>query len=31
MVRPHEAGSRFVPTNSTEIKLMWDYYRIERA
>jgi predicted RND superfamily exporter protein len=31
MVRPNEPGSRFVPTNSTEIKLMWDYYRIVRG
>jgi hypothetical protein len=31
MVRPNEAGSRFVPTNSIEIKLMWDYYRIVRG
>lgn len=31
MVRPNEAGSRFVPTNSAEIKLMWDYYRIVRG
>ena len=31
MVRPNEAGSRFVPTNSVEIKLMWDYYRIVRG
>jgi uncharacterized protein len=31
MVRPNEPGSRFVPTNSGEIKLMWDYYRIVRG
>ncbi len=31
MVRPNEPGSRFVPTNSNEIKLMWDYYRIVRG
>jgi predicted RND superfamily exporter protein len=31
MVRPNEPGSRFVPTNSAEIKLMWDYYRIVRG
>ncbi len=31
MVRPNEAGSRFVPTNSIEIKLLWDYYRIVRG
>jgi hypothetical protein len=31
MVRPAEPGSRFVPTNSVEIKLLWDYYRIVRG
>jgi len=31
MVRPNEPGSRFVPTNATEIKLLWDYYRIVRG
>ena len=31
MVRPNEAGARFVPTNSVEIKLLWDYYRIVRG
>lgn len=31
MVRPDEAGSRIVPQNPGEIKLMWDYYRIVRG
>jgi predicted RND superfamily exporter protein len=31
MVRPNEPGSGFVPTNSGEVKLMWDYYRIVRG
>jgi len=31
MVRPNEPGSRFVPTNAAEIKLMWDFYRIVRG
>ncbi len=31
MVRPNEPGSRLVPTNKAEIKLMWDYYRIARG
>ena len=31
MVRPNAPGSRFVPTNSVEIKLLWDYYRIVRG
>jgi len=31
MVRPNEPGSRYVPDQSGEIKLMWDYYRIVRG
>ena len=31
MVRPNEPGSRYVPADAGEIKLMWDYYRIVRG
>ena len=31
MVRPNEPGSRYVPSDPGEIKLMWDYYRIVRG
>jgi predicted RND superfamily exporter protein len=31
MVRPNEAGSRYVPNDPGEIKLLWDYYRIVRG
>jgi hypothetical protein len=31
MVRPNEPGSRYVPGDAGEIKLMWDYYRIVRG
>jgi hypothetical protein len=31
MVRPNEPGSRYVPAEAGEIKLMWDYYRIVRG
>jgi predicted RND superfamily exporter protein len=31
MVHPNEPGSRRVPNDSSEIKLMWDFYRIVRG
>jgi predicted RND superfamily exporter protein len=31
MVRPDEPGSRRVPSDPGEIKLLWDYYRIVRG
>ena len=31
MIRPNDPGARVVPDTPSEIKLMWDYYRIVRG